>query len=77
MSGHLCAVCGKHETPVYRFACHHCYVGMPEQLRRAASRAWKFRIADQSQYRETLATVLLWHRDRRGDIPIRGMEVDE
>jgi len=65
--GHPCSICGNHDAPLYRFACHRCYVRMPEQLRKAATRAYKFRLANPSQYRETLATVLLWNRDRRED----------
>lgn len=67
MNGHLCVVCRDRETPVYRFACHQCYMRMPTVLRQKASWAWKHRMSEPRIFLDTVATVLSWHWDRRAD----------
>jgi hypothetical protein len=63
MSGHACVMCGRSNVPAYRFACPHCFKVMPLPMRHAAVAAWKFRMSDPVGYSETVAMVLMWHRD--------------
>lgn len=60
-------MCSRERVPLFRFLCDRCYRSVPIPMRRAGEAAWRDRVIRPRGYAETLASILIWYRNRHVD----------